>query len=241
MTVSEALRVAATIEGWDWSKHRTRMAPLGWSYPELLVEHVSAATRAIDVGTGGGEIYSVAARAGDVALEFDPDRLAVARTRLACSLVRGDQARLPFAPHSFDLLADRHVGVDATEVVRVLKPGGIYLHQRPGGRICQNIFEAMGWGSNEEFWRGVDGDHYQDFDSTVAWYQAAGCEILRSENADVDYEFLDEEALALWLANAPLPTIDVDTEADKLDRLPLQSNWHSNLLIVKTPASEPAS
>jgi hypothetical protein len=240
MTVSEALRIATTIDGWDWSKHRARMAPLGWSYPDLLLEYAAHSARAIDVGTGGGEIYSVAARAGDVALEFDPERLAIARARLPCSLVRGDQARLPFANHSFDLLADRHVGVDPTEVVRVLSPGGIYLTQRPGGHICQNIFDVMGWGSNDAFWRQVDGTNYRDFDSTVAWYQLAGCQIVRREDAYVDYEFLDEQALAFWLANAPLPAIDIDRDAEKLDRLPLRTNWHSNLLIVRTPAGEAA-
>jgi SAM-dependent methyltransferase len=204
----------------------------------LLREYVARSSCAVDVGTGGGEVYSVAARVGDVALEFDPDRIDIARTRLPCPLVRGDQARLPFADHSFDLLADRHVGVDTSEVLRVLRPDGIYLTQRPGGRICQNIFEATGWGSNDQFWRRVDGTTYRDFDSTVAWYQLAGCEIVRREDANVDYEFLDEEALAFWLANAPLPAIDIDRDAEKLDRLPLRTNWHSNLLIVKTPSSE---
>ena len=239
MKVSEALAKVRAIEGWDWSAHRTRMAPLGWSYPDLLLEHVARASRAFDVGTGGGEIFSTAARAQDVALDISADRLAVAQTRLPCALVRGDQTCLPFRSASFDLVADRHVGVEPGQVIRVLQPAGIYLTQQPGGHICQSIFDGMGWGSNEEFWRresAAHGDSYRDFDTQVAYYQDAGCHIIRREDAYVDYEFLDEESLAFWLANAPLPTIDIETERDKLDELPLRTNWHSHLAIIEMPA-----
>lgn len=238
MRVSEAFRKAEAIRGWDWSNSRTRMAPLGWSYPELLARYVDRSTRALDVGTGGGEVFSAAVRAHDVALDIDPDRLAVAKTRLLCPLVRADQAHLPFADRSFDLVTDRHVGAEPDEVLRVLQPGGVYLTQQPGGRICQNIFDAMGWGSNDQFWRRESAEHgfeYRDMAATAACYERAGCRILRRQEADVDYEFHDEESLAFWLANAPLPHIDVARDAHRLDTLRLRTNWHSHLLIVQTP------
>jgi SAM-dependent methyltransferase len=239
--VSEALARAQAITGWDWSMHRTRMAPFGWSYPDLLREHVEKASRAVDVGTGGGEVFSTAARPTDVALDINADRLAVARTRLPCALVRGDQTCLPFRRASFDLVTDRHVGVEPQEVLRVLRPEGIYLTQQPGGHICQDIFDGMGWGSNEAFWQretAADGGRYRTFDERAADFREAGCRILRQEEAHVDYEFLDEESLAFWLANAPLPSIDIDTERDKLDALPLRTNWHSHLLILEAPPAE---
>lgn len=214
------------------------MAPLGWSYPDLLREYVARASRAVDVGTGGGEVFSTASRATDVALDLDPDRLRVARIRLPCPLVRGDQNFLPFRRASFDLVTDRHVGVQPEQVLRVLEPGGIYLTQQPGGHICQDIFNAMGWGSNEAFWRretAADGGRYWSFDDHVAYFRDAGCRIIRLEEAYVDYEFLDEQSLAFWLANAPLPSIDIAVERDKLDALPLRTNWHSHLLIVESP------
>jgi SAM-dependent methyltransferase len=238
--VSEALRNTAVISGWDWSGQHTRMAPLGWSYPDLLTEYVVRSVRALDVGTGGGEIFSVAARSHDVAVDIDPVRLDVARGRLDCFLVRADQDRLPFQRHSFDLISARHTDAPPSEVVRVLQPGGIYLTQQPGGHICQNIFDALGWGSNEQFWRREAAHHgfeFRDTDSRIADYERLGCRIVRSEEAYVDYEFLDPEALAFWLANAPLPAIDLDAQADVLDALPLQTNWHAHLLIVQTPTT----
>lgn len=234
---------ARAIEGWDWSRQRTRMAPLGWSYPDLLLDHVARASRTLDVGTGGGEVFSTAARATDVALEFDGDRLAVAVSRLPCPLVRGDQARLPFRRGSFDLVTDRHVGVEPDQVLSVLVPGGIYLTQQPGGHICQAIFDGMGWGSNEEFWRhesAAAGERYWSFDEHVAAFEDAGCRIIRQEEAYVDYEFLDEESLAFWLANAPLPLIDLEDDRERLDELPLRTNWHSHLLIIEMPQIDSA-
>ena len=66
------------------------------------------------------------------------------------------------------------------------------------------------------------------------FYAAAGCEILRREEAYPDYEFLDEESLAFWLSNAPLPEqIDLDRHAEVLEHLPLRTNWHSELLVVR--------
>lgn len=68
----------------------------------------------------------------------------------------------------------------------------------------------------------------------ASFYSGAGCQILRREEADVEYEFLDEESLAFWLRNAPLPeTVDPDKHAEILADLPLKTNWHSELLVVR--------
>jgi hypothetical protein len=52
----------------------------------------------------------------------------------------------------------------------------------------------------------------------------------------VDYEFLNEESLAFWLRNAPLPEdVDPDRHADVLATLSLKTNWHAQLLVVRVP------
>lgn len=234
MSISEALRTVRGMVGWDFSTIRDRMGEFGWSYPELLAHYVRGSSRALDVGTGGGEVFSTAARADDVALEYAGDRAAEACRRLPCSVVRGDHGRLFFPAGSFDLITDRHVGATPAEVLRVLEPGGIYLTQQPGGHICQNIFDALGWGSNEEFWRREQADDYWNVDRAASFYERAGCRVLRREEATVDYEFLDEGSLAFWLAHAPLPErLDPDVDRDRLDGLPLRTNWHADLLVVQ--------
>jgi hypothetical protein len=239
MTLADHVREAPKVRGWRWFGMRTRMDDIGWSYTDVLQEHVGPSNRVIDVGTGGGEVFSAVARRDDVALDFKTEMLEVARENLPCHLVRGDQRALPFADSSFDVVADRHCGVDPREVIRVLRARGHYVTQQVGDRICQNIFDAFGWGTNGEFWRReaeAAGEPYWGIDECAAFYADAGCEILRREEAYVDYEFLDEASLAFWLCNAPLPEIvDADRHADVLASLPLKTNWHSDLLVVRVP------
>jgi SAM-dependent methyltransferase len=218
---------------------RDRMDDLGWSYAEVLQTHIGRSDVVLDVGTGGGEIFSTVARKQDVALDFKMEMLEVAREHLPCRLVAGDHRALPLASHSFDVVADRHVGADAREVLRVLRPEGRYVTQRPGARICQNIFDAFGWGTNGDFWQreaAAANEPYWDVTTAARFFAEAGCEILRQEEAYVDYEFLNEESLAFWLRNAPLPeVVDPDDHADVLATLPLKTNWHAELLVVRLP------
>jgi SAM-dependent methyltransferase len=237
VTLADEVRRARDIHGWHWPGMRTRMDDLGWVYTDVLREHVGPNDRVLDVGTGGGEIFSEVARPQDVALDFKMSMLEVAREHLPCPLVAGDQRALPFAGDSFDVVADRHCGVEPREVLRVLRPGGRYVTQRPGNNICQNIFDAFGWGTNGDLWRGqaaANNETYWDVAACAAFYEDAGCEIVRREEAYVDYEFLNEESLAFWLRNAPLPeVVDADRHAAVLAKLPLKTNWHSELLVVR--------
>ncbi len=239
--LAAALRDTERIRGWDWSRTNTRMGAFGWAYTDVLRDHVRDGDRVLDVGTGGGEVFSAVARRCDVALDVSSEMLAVARERLPCPLVAGDRLALPFVPACFDVVADRHVGAEPSQVLSVLRPGGYYVTQRPGAHVCQNIFDAFGWGTNGEFWRReyeAVGRTLWDVESAAAFYEDNGCEIVRRDEAYVDYEFLDEESLAFWLLSAPLPeTADPDVHADVLPNIPLKTNWHSELLVVRTPSA----
>ncbi len=89
---------------------------------------------ALDVGTGTGHFaIGTAARGWNViGVDLSSQMLAVAQaSAMAVHLVRGDAARLPLAPESFDLVfsvtalefvADRERGID--EMWRAVRPGG---------------------------------------------------------------------------------------------------------------------
>jgi SAM-dependent methyltransferase len=213
------------------------MGDFGWDYIEVLREHVRDDGVTLDIGTGGGEQFSSVARPCDVAVDFSLEMLTVARERLPCPLVAGDHHALPLRDSCVDVVAERHVGADPHEVTRVLRPGGVYVTQHPGGRICQSIFDAFGWGSNGEFWRrwyAEAGLPYWNVDALATWYADNGYEILRHETADVEYEFLDDESLAYWLLSAPLPErADPVKHAAILESIDRNTNWHAELLVVQ--------
>lgn len=213
------------------------MGSFGWDYVDLLRAHALEGLPTLDIGTGGGEVFSAVARPGDIAMDVSLEMLAAAGERLACPLVAGDNCALPFRESRFGLVASRHVGADPLEVIRVLRPGGVYVTQHPGAHICQSIFDAFGWGSNGEFWQRWFAEADEPFwnaDTMTAAFAAAGCEIVRRESADVEYEFLDEESLAFWLNSAPLPEeVDPVKHAAILETLDLKTNWHAELLVVR--------
>lgn len=213
------------------------MGPFGWDYIDILSTFMHQGTRTLDIGTGGGEVFAELARPTDVALDVSLDMLKVAAANLDCFLIAGNISALPFREASFDLVADRHATPHPDEILRVLRPGGHFVTQQVGGRICQSIFDAFGWGSNADLWRGraeAKGEPYWDVEALTCYFEASGCEILRREEAVVDYEFLDEASLAFWLVNAPLPEVPSPTRhSDILATLSRHTNWHSELLVVR--------
>lgn len=143
---------AAPVAGWDftWVGERIAVSPLPWDFRVLATDAMRAAATALDMGTGGGEFLSalpgLAART--VATESWVPNVPVAARRLArrhIPVVRtagsvdnavqasGQPAdMLPFRGDCFDLVLNRHESFDATEVARVLKPGGRFLTQQAG-------------------------------------------------------------------------------------------------------------
>ncbi|MEX0875333.1 MAG: hypothetical protein WD646_02505 [Actinomycetota bacterium] len=54
------------------------------------------------------------------------------------------ESRLPFRDSSLDLVIDRHEAFRATEVARVLRPGGTFLTQQVGSRNEMELNDALG-------------------------------------------------------------------------------------------------
>ena len=83
-----------------------------------------------------------------VATEGWPPNAALARQRLApiggTVVDVGEDADLPFADASFDLVVSRHpVVVRWDEVARVLSPGGTYLSQQVGAGTVRELTDFM--------------------------------------------------------------------------------------------------
>lgn len=132
----------------------------------LAAAELAGATRILDVGCGDGQISRLVAASGARVVGMDPtwNQISVAAERAGGpAYVRGEAARLPFAPGAFDAvvacLVFEHIDdLDGAiaEVARVLAPGGRFcfflnhpLLQTPGsGWIDDQILDPP-----EQYWR----------------------------------------------------------------------------------------
>lgn len=137
---------ASEFSGWDFSDLRVRDLEAGprWDYASVVAQHADGATAVLDLGTGGGErLAGMRADLPDrvVATESWHLNAPIAQDRLrplGVDVVRAwsEEGALPFGGGSFDLVIDRHEGLDPAEVARVLRGGGtlvtqqVYRHDR---------------------------------------------------------------------------------------------------------------
>jgi SAM-dependent methyltransferase len=143
---------AEPVEGWDfsWFDGRATEERPSWAYAELLGDRMTKASAALDLQTGGGEVLAQLPHPPKllVATEGWPPNAEVARrnlTPLGATVVEvTEDADLPFADESFDLVVSRHpIVANWHEIARVLRPGGTYLSQRVGDGSNRELSEAM--------------------------------------------------------------------------------------------------
>jgi SAM-dependent methyltransferase len=143
---------AVPVDGWDfsWFNGRASEQRPSWGYAGLLARRMAAATAALDLQTGGGEVLAGIPSVPPVlcATESWPPNLTIARRNLAAlggSVVQAvDDQPLPFRSGSFDLLVSRHPTVVLwEEIARVLRPGGRYLSQQIGIGSNRELYEFL--------------------------------------------------------------------------------------------------
>ncbi|MEV4344856.1 methyltransferase domain-containing protein [Actinoplanes sp. NPDC049596] len=150
MDFDELLDEAAAVplEGWDfsWFDGRATEQRPSWHYADRVAERLAHAKTALDLQTGGGEVfaYAIGRTPGKrklVATEaWQPE---VAARNLPALVVKADD-RLPFRDATFDLVVSRHpVSTPWAEIARILRPGGIFLSQQIGPGTNRELSEAM--------------------------------------------------------------------------------------------------
>ena len=143
---------AVPVEGWDfsWFDGRATEERPSWGYARLIARRLATAGTALDIQTGGGEVivHLPSLPAVFVATESWPPNLDVARRNLgrigASVVAAADDAGLPFATGSFDLVVSRHPTVTVwDEIGRVLRPGGTYLSQQVGAGSLRELTDFL--------------------------------------------------------------------------------------------------
>jgi SAM-dependent methyltransferase len=215
---------AVSVEGWDfgWLEGRATEERPSWGYQRLLREHLAAATAALDVQTGGGEVLA-GVGAGNfprtmVATEGWPPNVARATALLhplgAVVVAVPDEPPLPFADAAFDLVSSRHPAtVHWPEIARVLAPGGTYFAQHVGGGTNVEI--------SEYFLGPVEPADGRDHDVEAGQARAAGLDVVQCRNERLRLEFFDVGAVVFFLRKViwTVPDFGVDRYRERLREL----------------------
>lgn len=202
-----AAEAARDFRGWVFPFDARELdAPPPWDYREEVRRVGADARTALDLGTGGGERLGGMRRvlpATLVATESWEPNLVVARDRLrplGVHVVRYTHTHLPFRDAVFDLVLSRHEEILPAEVVRVLRPGGVFLTQQVGagnwGEIRTHFSRATRWP-----------DHEREYANEL---RAAGLEVRTQNHSQrVAYGSLAEVVFMLQAAPWEVPGFDV--------------------------------
>jgi SAM-dependent methyltransferase len=215
---------SAPVVGWDFSRFGdsvTGDVP-PWSYDDLARTALTGVVSVLDLGTGGGEVLSSLADAlpvDTVATEGWPPNVPIARAALAGLGVdvfaydAETDPRLPFPERRFDVVLDRHEAYDVDEIVRVLRPGGIFLTQQVDGRDLAELNELLDGALTA--YSHVTVDHLSRDCAR------AGLDVELAQEWSGRLQMADVDTLVGYLAMTPW-TVDgfsVDSRADTLLRL----------------------
>jgi len=190
---------AVSVDGWDfsWLDGRATEERPPWGYQRLMGERMAAATVALDLQTGGGEVLAGVPRLAPttVATESWPPNVARARRNLGprgvTVVADRDEPPLPFRDNAFDLVVSRHpVRAWWDEIARVLAPGGTYLSQEVG---AASVFELI------EFFLGPRRRDGRNHERSRELAEAAGLEVVDLRTARLRMEFRDIGAVVYFL------------------------------------------
>lgn len=140
--------------GWDFAHLNGRMtgSEPPWSYPDRAIALMKTSSSMLDIDTGGGErlIELRTAWPGKVAAtESYPPNVKLATERLGpfgvtVVDVPSTGAPLPFADGEFDLVLNRHAGINVAETARILAPGGTFLTRQVHGMWAHDLMAVFG-------------------------------------------------------------------------------------------------
>lgn len=210
----------AHIHGWDFSHIHGRYEEeedLPWDYEEAVRGFLRPTDRLLDMDTGGGEFLLSLGHAPQrtAATEGYPPNADLCRRRLVPLGIdfreAADMSRLPFENAAFDMVINRHGDMDAEELARIVRPGGVFVTEQVGAHNDRELVELLLPGEEEPF---------SDWDLAHCGQGLAdvGFDILRAEEAYRPIRFYDVGAL-VWFARIiewEFPGFSVDRCFDRL-------------------------
>lgn len=132
------------FQGWDFSHLQSRWqhGPLVWDYKSIVMAFLHPVDLLLDMGTGGGEFLLSLDHPYEntsVTEAWQPN-IQLCMEKLVPLGIQvypvQEDASLPIADDSFDIVINRHESYDLHEVRRILRPGGMFITQQVGGENC---------------------------------------------------------------------------------------------------------
>jgi SAM-dependent methyltransferase len=242
--IQEALSLP--FSGWDFSilGDRWKIIEPSWDYPALARSHMQSITSMLDQDTGGGELLSSLAPfpSHSWATESYPPNIPVAKARLEPLGVQViseySDTDIPFPDASLDLILNRHGSYSETELLRLLKPGGIFLTEQVGGQNDIRLNELLQEKVSFEY-------SFWTKDLITHQLQEAGFELLTIMEEFPLAEFADIGVVVFYLRIIPwqVAGFSVDKFRDRLLTIhqdiiahgPLQVHDHRILVEARKP------
>ncbi len=250
---------SSSFQGWDFSVLRERAPisrPLPWRYPAVVAEIAADAEWMLDMGTGGGEaLLRIPRRARKtIADEAYPPNVPVAAANLrphgipvvqvegaADNVDQEDMGRdgadtvlgrMPYADRVFDCVANRHESFFASEVCRVLRPGGRFVTQQ------------VDFHTYDDFYAALELQPASWLPLAEAQLADAGFEMLVAQRGEEHQTFKDVGALVWYLRSVSwaIPGFDPDGHEAALRRIhahmkegPLTIRQRRFLVVARRP------
>ncbi len=142
----------AHIKGWDFSHIHGRYAEeddLPWDLGSIIQTYLQPDMHLLDMETGGGEFLLSFGHPyhNTAAIEAFPPNVAYCREKLLPLGIDFREADgeddLPFADESFQMITNRHGAYKASELKRLLSPGGYFITQRVGAENDRELIHLL--------------------------------------------------------------------------------------------------
>jgi len=193
----------AVFRGWDFSylKKRAIEQKPPWNYTKIAKKLIKKSHSVLDMETGGGEIFSSLKPfpKHTVAYEGYKPNIPIARKRLKPIGIKVVECRnlkkLPFKNQEFDLVLNRHGAINAKEIYRILKEGGIFFTQQVDSE--RNLIDLMTLFGKKLKWT------FNNLSYREKELEKAGFEIKDAKKWKGKYIFKDVGAVVYYLKAIP--------------------------------------
>lgn len=190
----------AHIHGWDFSHidGRCKETELPWDYKKTIEKYTNPDMKLMDYDTGGGEFLLSLEHPCDktAATEGYPPNVALCKETLIPLGVDfrecDDPSDIPFQDESFDVIINRHGSLNARELYRLLKKGGLFITQQVGEDNDRDLVQMVLPDAEKPF------PHW-NLKEQKKVLEKAGFQILEEEEAFCPIRFYDVGAF-VWFA-----------------------------------------